>query len=106
MKKFITAVAASALVLTLTSCAGPGDDARSLAAQWLDGDASAQCLGQASPWEKWELRDATLIETTDTSEIWSVELIGMRKGRPVDDGYVLVEVRNGGGESCVKWTQP
>lgn len=97
-------VSAAILTLTLTACAGPGDSARDLAEQWLDGDATVQCLGQPARWSSWVLGASTFVEQAVDSELWTVELSGVRNGRPVDSGHVLVELA--GDASCVKWSQP
>lgn len=104
MKRSLAAVAAAAtLAFTLTACFGPGDAARGLAQTWLDGDASVQCHGQPAPWSSFELGDAQLLESDAGSEMWTVEIAGVRSMAPVS-GHVFVEIREDG-DSCVAWTE-
>lgn len=93
------------IIASLSACATSGNPAHDLAQSWLDGDSSVQCLGQPSHWERYELGQATLTEAAGNVELWTVELTGTRKGKPIKDGYVLVELHKDG-ESCVKWSQP
>jgi zona occludens toxin (predicted ATPase) len=101
MKLLAVAATAASLAAVLAACSGPADTAKDLARVWLDGDASVQCLGQPAHRDVYELGESKQLESSEGLELWQIELSGTRKGKPFDDAYVLVELREAG-KSCVK----